>query len=71
MSFNLSILKLAQYMLQYHAVPGTDIKVPVMTLGDDLMKLSLNGSTSNVAIAKGKIPTLGDVKRSLRVSTVF
>lgn len=43
-----------------------------MSLGDDLMKLSLNGLTSNaspeVPVAKGKIPTLGDVKKSLRVS---
>ena len=41
-----------------------------MTLGDDLMKLSLSGKNSDPvadATKKGKVPTLGEVKRSLKV----
>ncbi|EMD38181.1 hypothetical protein CERSUDRAFT_104791 [Gelatoporia subvermispora B] len=54
----------------YYKVPGTDTTVPIMSLGEDLMKLSLGGkatvdpvSTANKA---GTVPTLGEVKRSLK-----
>ena len=44
-----------------------------MSLGDDLMKLSISGAQKTLdpvadATMKGKIPTLGEVKRSLKVS---
>ena len=42
-----------------------------MSLGDDLMKLSISGGKRadpvSDATKKGKIPTLGEVKRSLKV----
>jgi meiosis-specific protein len=44
--------------------------VPVMSLGDDLMKLSISGGKRadpvSDATKKGKVPTLGEVKRSLK-----
>lgn len=56
--------------MQYYTVPGTKATIPVMTLGEDLMKMSLSGKKSDPVIdatKKGKIPTLGEVKRSLKV----
>ena len=46
--------------------------MPVMSLGDDLMKLSLAGKRKNAdpvsdATKRGHVPTLGEVKRSLKV----
>ena len=57
---------------QYCEVPGTTEVVPVMTLGDEMMNLSLSGSRQvqdpvAEATKKGKVPTLGEVKRSLKV----
>ena len=47
-----------------------------MSLGDDLMKLSINGRGKKQdpvsdASKKGKVPTLGEVKRSLKVKSPF
>lgn len=63
------------YLLQYYTMPGSDVSIPVMSLGDDLMNLSISGKkkTSDPvadATRKGKIPTLGEVKRSLKVSNL-
>lgn len=58
------------HLLQYHTVPGTKAVIPIMTLGEDLMKLSLSGKKSDPvaeATKDGRIPTLGEVKRSLKV----
>ena len=59
-------------VLQYCKVPGSDSTVPVMSLGEDMMNLSLAGSKKGCdpvadAMRNGKIPTLGEVKRSLKV----
>lgn len=53
-------------------MPGSNVVIPVMSLGDDLMKLSISGKKrANDPVAdatrKGKLPTLGEVKRSLKV----
>ena len=59
------------HIVQYHTIPGTDLTVPVMTLGEDLMKLSISGLKQADPVAnaykQGKVPTLGEVKRSLKV----
>lgn len=44
-----------------------------MTLGDDLMKMSLSDAQSSkdpvsAATKTGRVPTLGEVKKSLKVS---
>ncbi len=56
---------------QYYNIPGTDVTIPVMTLGEDLMNLSISGCKHADPVAnatkKGKVPTLGEVKRSLKV----
>lgn len=52
-------------------MPGTNTVVPIMTLGDQLSKMSLavseHGDPMSDALRRGKIPTLGEVKRSLKV----
>ena len=58
--------------MQYHQLPGTDTVIPILSLGDDLMKMSLCGSRKNVdpageASKNGKAPTLGEVQKSLKV----
>lgn len=57
---------------QYHKLPGTDTTIPIMSLGEDLMKMSLKSSSKPADPAAeaskiGKTPTLGEVKRSLKV----
>ena len=47
-----------------------------MSLGEDLMKLSISGTKKAAdpvsdATRKGRIPTLGEVKRSLKVISMF
>ncbi|KAM5531726.1 hypothetical protein V8D89_014575 [Ganoderma adspersum] len=56
---------------QYYKVPGSNETVPVMTLGEEMDRLSLSSSTlAQDPVAKatkmGKTPTLGEVKRSLK-----
>jgi meiosis-specific protein len=57
--------------IQYHHLPGTDTVIPILSLGDDLMKMSLGGPRKNAdpaaeASKKGKAPTLGEVQKSLK-----
>jgi meiosis-specific protein len=58
---------------QYHTLPGSDIAIPVMSLGEGLEKLTIDpkGRNSEDPVAKairsGKAPTLRDVKMSLKV----
>lgn len=61
--------------VQYHALPGTDYVVPIMTLGDGLEKMSLKDKKDHSddpvtkAAKSGKAPTLLDVKKSVKVCT--
>ena len=53
-------------------MPGSNVTIPIMSLGDDLMKLSISGKKKGAdpvadATKRGKLPTLGEVKRSLKV----
>lgn len=57
-------------------MPGSDVAVPVMSLGDELTKLSISGKRRErevdpvaEATKNGKVPTLGEVKRSLKASS--
>ena len=57
---------------QYRRIAGTDVVVPIMSLGDDLEKLTLgDGGHSKdpilLASVEGGLPTFKDVKRSLKV----
>ncbi|KAG1741980.1 HORMA domain-containing protein [Suillus lakei] len=52
---------------QYHKLPGSDTVIPIMTLGDQLSKMSLaRPDPVSEALKKGKMPTLGEVKRSVK-----
>jgi hypothetical protein len=57
---------------QYHRIAGTEVVVPIMSLGEDLKKLSLvDGGCSKdpilLASTEGRPPTFKDVKKSLKV----
>lgn len=56
--------------MKYYKMPNTDNVVPIMSLGDQLSRMSLNLMDEDPvvdALKSGKLPTLGDVKRSLKV----
>jgi hypothetical protein len=57
---------------QYRRIEGTDVVVPIMSLGEDMKKLSLgDGGCSKGSMvhasAAGSLPTFKDVKKSLKV----
>lgn len=57
---------------QYCRIAGTEVIVPIVSLGEDLKKLSLGeGGYSKdpilLASAEGRLPTFKDVKKSLKV----
>jgi meiosis-specific protein len=60
-------------LMQYHTVPGTDLVIPLMTLGEEVTTVTRNSSTQILvdpvaeAVKRGKAPTLGDVKKSVKV----
>ncbi|KAJ3745036.1 HORMA domain-containing protein [Lentinula detonsa] len=62
-----NIVEAYTFNFQYHKLTGTDVVVPVMSLSDDLRRMSLLG-TDPVAEAarRGATPTLRDVKRSVK-----
>ncbi|OCH86897.1 hypothetical protein OBBRIDRAFT_782465 [Obba rivulosa] len=63
------------YTFNFNAMPGTEIAVPTMSLGDDLMKMSLGEKSDNDPISKanktGRVPTLGEalVKNLIQATT--
>ncbi|KAH9843171.1 HORMA-domain-containing protein [Rhodofomes roseus] len=66
-----NIVEAYTFNFDYHKIPGTDITVPVMTLDADLERLSLHGKHKTFdpvsdATRQGRVPTLGEVKRSLK-----
>ncbi len=71
--FLLSSLRPSLIVLsQYRRISGTEVIVPIMSLGEDMEKLSLgDGAHSKdpflLANAQGRLPTLKDVKKSLKV----
>ncbi|KAJ7286365.1 HORMA domain-containing protein [Mycena rebaudengoi] len=64
-----NIIEAYTFNFHYHKVPGTETVIPIMSLGDDLDKMSLRDSTNDPvaqAARKGKPPTLKDVKKSVK-----
>ncbi|KAH9952085.1 HORMA domain-containing protein [Amylocystis lapponica] len=66
-----NIVEAYTFNFNYINIPGTDTSVPVMSLDADLEKLSLSGRKKHPdpvseATKKGRTPTLGEVKRSLK-----
>ncbi|GLB34722.1 putative HORMA domain containing protein [Lyophyllum shimeji] len=67
-----NIVEAYTFNFQYHTLPGTDITVPIMSLGDGLQKMSLKdktrrgGNPVTEAAMRGKAPTLLDVKKSVK-----
>ena len=56
---------------QYRRIAGTEVVVPIMSLGEDLQKLSLgdDGYSKDpilLASTEGRLPTFKDVKKSLK-----
>ncbi|KAG7092942.1 hypothetical protein E1B28_009244 [Marasmius oreades] len=61
-----NIVEAYTFNFQYHTIAGTNTTVPIMSLGDDLTKMSLQDRTLIASAKKGKPPTLKDVKRSVK-----
>ena len=67
------VTDIALYFCQYHTIPGTSMIVPIMSYGNRLQKTpsrdirQLSGDPVAEAILNGKVPTLRDVKRSVKV----
>jgi hypothetical protein len=53
---------------QYYNIPGTNTVVPILSLGDNLQRMSLKDKDPvTEAVLKGNAPTLREVKRSVKV----
>jgi hypothetical protein len=56
---------------QYFTIPGTDTTIPVMTLGEDVKNRAANRDRRSDPVSKaihaGRMPTLRDVKKSVKV----
>ncbi|KAG1890749.1 HORMA domain-containing protein [Suillus subluteus] len=62
-----SIVEAYTFNFHYHKLPGSRTAIPIMTLGDQLSKMSLaRPDPVSEALKKGQIPTLGEVKRSVK-----
>ncbi|KAJ3722802.1 HORMA domain-containing protein [Lentinula guzmanii] len=62
-----NIVEAYTFNFQYHKLAGTDVVVPVMSLSDDLRRMSLLGKDPVAEAARrGATPTLRDVKRSVK-----
>ncbi|KAF9059094.1 HORMA domain-containing protein [Rhodocollybia butyracea] len=62
-----NIVEAYTFNFHYHTIAGTDTVIPIMTLGDDLERMSLHGKDPVAeAVRKGSVPTLKDVKRSVK-----
>jgi meiosis-specific protein len=58
------------YLLQYHIIPGTDTVVPIMSFNEPSAKAPGRKTDPMMeAVRQGKTPTLGEVKRSVKVRT--
>ncbi|KAL5511311.1 hypothetical protein ACEPAH_4527 [Sanghuangporus vaninii] len=68
-----NIIESYTFNFTYYVVPGTAVTVPIMSLDDQLNNLSLNPRLRaeyldpvSQATLKGRAPTLGDVKQSIK-----
>lgn len=66
-----NIVEAYTFNFKYQSAPGSDTPVPIMSLGEDLLNLSLNGHKGlddpvNEATRSGKLHTLGDVQKSIK-----
>ncbi|KAI0273433.1 HORMA domain-containing protein [Gloeopeniophorella convolvens] len=66
-----NIVEAYTFNFEYRRIPGTDVVVPIMSLGEDMNRLSLGGGAFPkdpvlLASAEGRPPTFKDVKKSLK-----
>ncbi|KAN0140777.1 DNA-binding protein [Lactarius tabidus] len=65
-----NIIEAYTFNFEYRRIEGTDVVVPIMSLGEDMKKLSLGDGGSKDptvhASAAGSLPTFKDVKKSLK-----
>ncbi|RXW20515.1 hypothetical protein EST38_g5322 [Candolleomyces aberdarensis] len=66
-----NIVEAYTFNFKYHTIPGTDAVIPIMSLGEDLQKLSINGGKRSVdpvaeAIQMGRVPTMREVRKSVK-----
>ncbi|KAH7908764.1 HORMA domain-containing protein [Hygrophoropsis aurantiaca] len=65
-----NIVEAYTFNFEYKKLPGTNVTVPIMSMGDQLSNMSLGSSRRRDPVAdamkQGKMPTLGEVKKSLK-----
>ncbi|KAF8516961.1 HORMA-domain-containing protein, partial [Hysterangium stoloniferum] len=67
-----NIIEAYTFNFSYHTVAGTSCQIPVMTLSERLDKMAIHSRSSEkvdpvaAAVGKGKSPTLGEVKQSVK-----
>ncbi|KAJ7481133.1 HORMA domain-containing protein [Mycena galericulata] len=64
-----NIVEAYTFNFHYHTIPGTGTVIPIMSLGDNMGKMSLKESAKDPVVQaakKGKAPTLKDVKKSVK-----
>lgn len=71
-SLRVTLRSWSNNLTQYFEIAGTGVVVPLLSLDDQMNKMSLKGSKVKDPVANatmsGKAPTLRDVKDSVRVS---
>ncbi|EGN95602.1 hypothetical protein SERLA73DRAFT_162415 [Serpula lacrymans var. lacrymans S7.3] len=66
-----NIIEAYTFNFDYYTIAGSNVTVPIMSLGDQLSNMSLKVTSKSAdplteAIKGGKVPTLGEVKKSLK-----
>ncbi|KAG2036479.1 HORMA domain-containing protein [Suillus americanus] len=62
-----NIVEAYTFNFHYHKLPGSSTAIPIMTLGDQMSKMSLARlDPVSEALKKGQVPTLGEVKKSVK-----
>ncbi|KII89093.1 hypothetical protein PLICRDRAFT_698216 [Plicaturopsis crispa FD-325 SS-3] len=67
-----NIIEAYTFNFKYHSIPGSDKTIPIMSLGEELEKMSMNGPSKKAdpageTLKRGGVPTFQEVKKSLRV----
>lgn len=68
--FRISVVEAYTFNFSYHRVPGTNISIPLFSIDEQMRDMKIGnqvGGPLATAALNGKEPTLGDVKKSVKV----